>query len=101
LQDASYSTQDPLDLVAHDAHQERIQYFIRKVFGLSGNAILPILAPGPDHPDGILPEKALVLLTKLVFTGASSSSRLRGRQRLALMMRNPLHNWPLSGGAER
>lgn len=90
FRNASFSAANPLGVVAHAGHQQRVDYFVRKVFGLPREAVLHINAHGSDHRSGLLPEKVVFLLTRLAFIGATSHSSLRRRQRLILIAHNPL-----------
>jgi hypothetical protein len=94
LDNVSFSAAEPLGVVAHHGHQERIQYFIRKVFGLPSVAIVRVLAHGPDTSDGLLPEKMLFFFTRLAFIGAATDSSLRRRQRALRAIHYPLARRP-------
>jgi hypothetical protein len=81
----SFTAANPLGIVAHAGHQQRIEYFIRKIFGVPKDSILHITARGADDLSDGMPEMMLLLLTRLAFIGANSHSALRHRQSLALM----------------
>jgi hypothetical protein len=90
FRNVSFSAANPLGVVAHAGHQQRVDYFVRKVFGLPREAVLHINAHGSDHRSGLLPEEVVFLLTRLAFIGATSHSSLRRRQRLMLIAHSPL-----------
>ncbi len=97
----SFTAANPLGIVAHTDHQKRIEYFIRKIFGLPKGAILHITAHGADNPSDGMPEKMLFLLTRLAFIGATSHSALRHRQSLALMAHHFQQARPSSDQTDR
>ena len=47
--DRTFTAADPLGLVAHAEHIDRVDYFARKVFGLAGTAVQHIVASGEDR----------------------------------------------------
>ena len=79
---ASFTARDPLGLVAHQEHLPRINYLVRKAFGLPGGATVNIAAPGPENYSGGLPESVLLPVTRMAFLGARDHSSLRGRHRM-------------------
>ena len=79
----SFTAADPLGIVTHADHCERVKYFIEKVFGLPGDAVLAIAARGTDQPSELISERLLLRLTRMAFTGATTPAALRRRQRLA------------------
>jgi DUF218 domain len=85
--DTCFTAANPLGIVAHASHQKRIEYFMCKIFGLPNGSMLHITAHGADEPDGVMPEKILLFLTRLAFIGATSHAALRRRQHLALVAR--------------
>jgi hypothetical protein len=76
---ACFTAGNPLGLVAHAGHLARIDYLVRKVFGLPGDAVVNIPAPGADCRSGGLPESVLLLITRLALSGARDHSSLRRR----------------------
>jgi DUF218 domain-containing protein len=82
LADRCFSPSQPLGLVAHREHLARIGYFVRKVLALSSDAVVPVLAPGPDGRSRGLPEPVLHQVTRLAFLGASTADALRRREQL-------------------
>jgi DUF218 domain len=79
---SSFTARNPLGLVAHAEHLARIGYLVRKVFGLPGDAIVGIAAPGADARSGGLPEGLLLLVTRLALSGARGHDALRRRHRV-------------------
>ncbi len=77
-----FTAASPLGLVAHAEHLPRIGYLVRKVFGLPGDAIVTIAAPGADSRSGGLPESLLLLVTRLALSGARGHDALRRRHRV-------------------
>lgn len=86
-----FTVDNPLGIVAHEAHQARIDYYVHRIFGLSGDELLHITAQGADRPSGRVPEHVILFLTRLVFAGAHGHSSLRRRQRLILAGSSVLH----------
>jgi hypothetical protein len=78
----AFTARNPLGLVAHREHLTRINYLIRRAFGLPGDATVGIAAPGTDTRSGGLPESVLLPLTRLAFLGAGDHSSLRRRHRM-------------------
>ena len=93
---SSFTSANPLGIVAHAGHQKRIEYFIHKIFGLPKGSILHITAHGADNLGNIRSEKMLFLLTRLAFIGATSHSALRHRQSLAVTAHHFLQTQPSS-----
>jgi hypothetical protein len=81
FRNVSFSAANPLGVVAHAGHQQRVDYFVRKVFDLPREAVLHINAHGSDHRSGLLPEEVVFLLTRLAFIGATSLYRFKTRRR--------------------
>jgi DUF218 domain len=79
---ASFTARDPLGLVAHQEHLPRVSYLVRKAFGLPGDAVVNIAAPGPEDHGGGLPQSVLLPITRMAFLGARDHSSLRGRHRM-------------------
>ena len=88
----SFTTVNPLGIVAHAGHLKRIEYFISKIFELPKSSILHITAHGVDDSGGIMSEKMLFTLSRLAFIGADDHSVLRRRQSLALMVHHFLQS---------
>jgi hypothetical protein len=78
----AFTARNPLGLVAHREHLARINYLVRKAFGLPGEATVNIAAPGTDARSGGLPESVLLPLTRLAFLGAGDHSSLRRRHQM-------------------
>jgi DUF218 domain len=85
--DTIFTAGNPLGIVAHDDHLKRIEYLVRKVFAIPGEAILHISAAGND-PGGRLSESMILFLTRLAFLGAHSHVSLRRRHRMMVMIHN-------------
>jgi hypothetical protein len=79
---ADIGPHNPLGLVAHRGHLDRIDYFTRKVLGLDGRSTVHILAGGEDHLGSGMPEPMMYRLTRLACLGARSGRALRNRERL-------------------
>jgi hypothetical protein len=94
--DSSFTSANPLGIVAHAGHQKRIDYFIHKIFGLPKGSILHITALGADNLGDIRSEKMIFLLTRLAFIGTTSHSALRHRQSLAVTAHHFLQTRPSS-----
>lgn len=82
--DRTFTPAEPLGLVAHAEHMDRISYFTRKVFRLSRGAVQPILAPGADRISGGRSEATMYHLTRIACLGAVTPNALRRRERLML-----------------
>jgi DUF218 domain len=89
-----FTAGDPLGLVAHREHLPRIDYLVRKVFGLRGDAVVTIAAPGPENYAGGLPESVLLPVTRLALIGVSDHSSLRGRHRMLVAWNHRLRALP-------
>jgi hypothetical protein len=85
-----FTAREPLGLVAHAGHLPRIDYLMRRVYGLPRDAVVPIVAPGADEFSGGLPESVLLAVTRLAFLGARDAEDLRRRHRLLVAGRHPL-----------
>jgi hypothetical protein len=91
---ASFTARNPLGLVGHQEHMPRINYLIRKAFGMPGDAIVNIAAPGPESYGGGLPESVLLPITRIVLLGAHDHSSLRGRHRMLVAWSHRLRPLP-------
>ena len=91
---ASFTAGDPLGLVAHQEHLPRINYLIRKAFGVPGDAIVNIAAPGPERYAGGLPESVLLPVTRVAFLGARDHGSLRRRHRMLVAWDHRLRALP-------
>ena len=80
-----FTAANPLGLVAHRAHLARIDFVIRRVFGLPRNAVVQIVASGPDNRS--IPEGILVFVTRLAFLGARTDASLRRRHQILVRAR--------------
>jgi hypothetical protein len=89
-----FTAGNPLGLVAHAEHLPRIGYLVRKVFGLPGDAIASITAPGADSRSGGLPESVLLLITRLAFSGARDHASLRRRHGVLVAGNHRLRSLP-------
>jgi hypothetical protein len=93
-----FTSEQPLGIVAHEGHLDRIDYLTRKVLGLPASAVVRIPATGPDQLSRGLSERAILPLTRLALAGAGSHAALRRRHRLLVtaagLIRPP-------GGVER
>jgi hypothetical protein len=85
-----FTARDPLGLVTHAGHLARVDYLMRRVYGLPRDAVVPIVAPGADDFSGGLPESLLLPVTRLAFLGARDTDDLRRRHRLLVAGRRPL-----------
>jgi hypothetical protein len=79
---ASFTAGNPLGLVAHQEHIPRINYLVRKAFGLPADGIVNIAPLGPESYGGGLPENVLLPITRIAFLGARKHSSLRRRHRM-------------------
>jgi hypothetical protein len=100
----AFTAHHPLGLVAHREHLKRINYLVRRAFGLPGEATVNIAAPGTDARSGGLPESVLLPLTRLAFLGAGDHSSLRRRHRMLVAWNHrlralPKQRWPLCSDA--
>ena len=92
---ASFTVRNPLGLVAHAEHLPRINYLVRKGFGLPGDAIVNIpAAPGREKYTGGLPESVLLPIVRVAFFGARDHSSLRGRHRMLVAWDHRLRGLP-------
>jgi hypothetical protein len=88
--DITFTTRNPLGLVGHKEHLNRIDYLARKVFNLPRGAVVHIVAPGIDKPGSGIPESLLLQVTRLTFAGASGVDSLRRRERLLVALNRTL-----------
>ena len=88
--DITFTAGNPLGLVAHKEHLNRIDYLTRKVFNLPRRAVVRIVAPGVDETSGGIPESLILQVTRLTFAGASGVESLRRRQRLLIALNRTL-----------
>jgi hypothetical protein len=79
---ASFAARNPLGLVAHQEHMPRINYLVRKAFGLLGDAIVNIAAPGPEDYGGGLPGERAHADHPHGVPRRRDHSSLRGRRRM-------------------
>jgi hypothetical protein len=86
----TFTSRNPLGLVAHQEHLNRIDYLVRKVFNLPSQAVTHIVAPGADKTSSRMPEKLILLVTRLIFTGAKDAHTLRRRQRILIALNHAL-----------
>jgi hypothetical protein len=92
---APFTARDPLGLVAHREHLRRINYLVRKGFGLPGDAIASIPAiPGREIYAGGLPESMLLPIIRVAFLGARDHSSLRSRHRALVAWDHRLRRLP-------
>jgi hypothetical protein len=89
-----FTARNPLGLVAHQEHMARINYLIRRSFGLPGDAIVHIAAPGADAYSGGVPESVLLPLTRLAFLGARDHRSLRRRHQMLVAWNHRLRALP-------
>jgi hypothetical protein len=90
----AFTARNPLGLVAHREHLARINYLVRKAFGLPGDATVTIAAAGTDARSGGLPESVLLPLSRLAFLGAADDSSLRRRHRMLVAWNHRLRALP-------
>jgi len=88
--DTTFTARNPLGLVAHKEHLNRIDYLTRKVFNLPRSAVAHIVAPGIDTTSTGIPESLILQVTRLTFAGASGVDALRRRQRLLIALNRAL-----------
>lgn len=91
---AAFTTRDPLGLVAHEEHLPRINYLVRKAFGLPASATVNIAAPGPENYGGGLPEGVLLPIARVAFFGVRGHSSLRNRHRMLVAWHHRLRRLP-------
>ena len=85
--DISFTVRSPLGLVAHHGHMARIDYLIRKAFGLPRDAIVHIVASGADNLSSGLSENTILVITRIAFLGANGCKALRRRHRILVDLR--------------
>jgi DUF218 domain len=78
----SFTPENPLGLVAQAAHLKRVDYLVRRVFRIQGDAIIHIVAPEPDNLQRQMHEFVLLTLTRIAFVGAKNGGSLRHRHRI-------------------
>jgi hypothetical protein len=88
--DIAFTARNPLGLVAHKEHLNRIDYLARKVFNLPRRAVVHIVAPGVDQTTSAIPESLILQVTRLTFAGISGVDSLRRRQRLLIALNRTL-----------
>ena len=88
--DITFTARNPLGLVAHKEHLNRIDYLARKVFNLPRRAVVHIVAPGIDQSSSGIPESLILPVTRLAFAGTSGVDSLRRRQRLLIALNRTL-----------
>jgi hypothetical protein len=93
----SFTARNPLGLVAHQEHLARIDYLVRKAFGLPPDAIAHIVASGDDNLSG-LPESLMLFLTRLAFIGAHDDTTLRRRHQILAVNRRRIRSRRLRTG---
>ena len=81
---AAVTPSNPLGLVSHRGHLRRIAYLARKVLGIDPEAIQRIEAEGSDAGAGRIPEWAVHVATRLLYTGARKPASLLRRERSAV-----------------
>ena len=86
----TFTARNPLGLVGHKEHLNRIDYLARKVFNLPRGSVVHIVAPGIDKPGSGIPESLLLQVTRLSFAGASGVDSLRRRERLLVALNRTL-----------
>jgi hypothetical protein len=77
--EARFNATTPLGLVAHQEHLARIDYLVRRVFGLRRDSVVHILARGSDQRSGGFPDRLILALTCMAFLGAHGDEMLRRR----------------------
>jgi hypothetical protein len=85
-----FTARNPLGLVAHKKHLNRIDYLVRKVFNLPRHAVTHIVAPGADKTSSRVPEGLILLVTRLIFMGARDVRILRRRQHILIALNRSL-----------
>ena len=85
--DISFTVYNPLGLIAHHGHMARIDYLIRKAFGVPRDAIVHIVASGADNLSGGFSENIILAVTCLAFLGANGDKALRRRHRILVGLR--------------
>ncbi len=88
--DIPFSAGNPLGLVAHEAHLDRIEYLIHKIFGLPGNAIIRIVSSGEDKTSSGIPESLILQFSRLAYVGVTDADGLRRRQRILIALNRAL-----------
>jgi hypothetical protein len=88
--DITFTPRNPLGLVAHKEHLNRIDYLARKVFNLPRRVVVQIVAPGIDKTSSGIPESLILPVTRLAFAGTSGADSLRRRQRLLIALHRTL-----------
>jgi hypothetical protein len=88
--DTAFTASNPLGFVAHQKHLGRIDYLARRVFNLPHDAVVHIVAAGPDKPGSGVPEGVVLAITRLAFAGTSGADSLRRRERLLVALNRSL-----------
>lgn len=90
FRDITFTARNPLGLVAHKEHLNRIDYLARKVFNLPRRAVVHVVASGVDQTTSAIPESLILQVTRLTFAGISGADSLRRRQRLLIALNRTL-----------
>ena len=90
FRDITFTARNPLGLVAHKEHLNRIDYLARKVFSLPRRAVVHVVASGVDQTTSAIPESLILQVTRLTFAGISGADSLRRRQRLLIALNRTL-----------
>jgi len=91
---APFTARDPLGLASHEEHLPRINYLVRKAFGLSRDATVNIAVPGPENYGSGLPESVLLPITRAAFFGVRGHGSLRSRHRMLVACDHRLRRLP-------
>ena len=91
---APFTARDPLGLASHEEHLPRINYLVRKAFGLPRDATVNIAVPGPENYGSGLPESVLLPITRAAFFGVRGHSSLRSRHRMLVACDHRLRRLP-------
>lgn len=86
LDRAAITRSNPLGLVSHRGHLRRITYLAKKVLDIGPDAVQRIPAAGPDAGAGKIPEWAVYIATRLLYSGARKPASLLRRERSAVRL---------------
>jgi|GEM_PF-1940065 len=84
FKDVVFSARNPLGLVAHATHFPRIEYFVHKILGLSGDQTQQIRATNKDRTESGIPESVMYYITRAAFFGVHRPTTFRKRERVMI-----------------
>ncbi len=84
----SFTRRQPLGIVAHRGQMRRVDYFVRKVFGLRRTQVQRIFATGTDCPPSGWSHFSAYLMTRAAFMGTTDTVSLRRRAQSMAVLRD-------------